>query len=127
MYEVKENKLEFSQRLLDFNKLIYQKIEKEGIHLIVPQRDINQKRPGNEIREEEFGIIRGKDCNGLIMILGHTPGIWAEAGYAKAFDKKNYGLKLKNSWNLDWLNSLFDFVSEDIDELIMEVKKNDYR
>ncbi|MEK6832483.1 MAG: nucleoside 2-deoxyribosyltransferase [Nanoarchaeota archaeon] len=120
LYKINKQTLEYSQEIHNKNREISEKIEKAGISLILPQRDINQTQSGNKVLNDELKII--KECDGLIVLMGHTPGIWVEVGLAKAWGKKIYGIKLKESWNLEWLDSLFDFISEDVNDIINKLK-----
>src|SRR3989344_5196454 len=105
------------------NEMIAEKLEQAGIELILPQRDVDQTQPKRQIWEQELDLIR--KCDGMIVILSDTRGLYLESGFAKALGKKAFGLKVEEtrpvpseSWTAQW----FDFIAEDVDTLVVYLK-----
>ena len=105
------------------NEMIAEKLEQAGIELILPQRDVDQTQPKRQIWEQELDLIR--KCDGMIVILSDTRGLYLETGFAKALGKKAFGLKVEETrpvpsdgWTAQW----FDFITDDIDTLVVYLK-----
>lgn len=106
---------------LDRNKIITNRLEKEGIELFFPQRDTDQTLPGKDILDVELEAIRRSE--GIVVALSDTRGIYIEAGYAKALGKRVIGLKVEESREMsDWGYAFFDFVASNVEELIKYLK-----
>jgi len=113
------DKYSFSQKKLARNKEIAQKLIKNGFDIYLPQD--NQKESGKLTLEEQLNVIR--NCEFLIILLSDTRGVYLEAGYAKGLGKKVYALRVEETREgSDWLYSFFDYVANDIDELIEYLK-----
>jgi nucleoside 2-deoxyribosyltransferase len=101
---------------LNRNKEIAQTLEKLGIQIFLPQRDVDQTLPGKKILNKELSVIRS--CEGVIIVLSDTRGIYLEAGYAKALGKKVIALKVAETREMsDWGYAFFDFVAQSEEEL----------
>src|SRR3989344_3723639 len=105
------------------NEVIAEKLEQAGIELILPQRDVDQTQSKRKIWEQELDLIR--TCDGMIVVLSDTRGLYLETGFAKAIGKKIYGLKVEETrplpvdgWTIQW----FDFVTDGVDELIVHFR-----
>jgi len=107
---------------LDRNGELTQALEKIGIKIFLPQRDVDQSLPGKVILDEELSVI--KSCEGIIVVLSDTRGIYLEAGYAKALGKKVIGLKVAETREMsDWGYAFFDFVAQNEKKLIEYLNK----
>ncbi len=96
-------------------------LEKSDIKVVVAFRDLDQNKSGEWLREKEFQLI--KDSLGIIVILGSTPGIYMEAGYARGMGKKLYGIRTANFKRLppkvqQWLESTFNAVFDSPEKLV---------
>lgn len=107
------------------NEVIAEKLERAGIELILPQRDVDQNQPKQQIWEEELELIN--KCDGMIVVLSDTRGLYLETGFAKALGKKAFGLKVEETrpipqdgWTAQW----FDFIAQDVEELIAWLKSH---
>lgn len=110
---------------LDRNEKMADALEKAGIKILFPQRDVDQSMPKSRIYKEEIEYL--KQCDGVIAVLSDTRGVYLEIGYAKALGKKIIGLKVDEtrpippeSWAAQW----FDFIADDLDSLINYIKFN---
>jgi nucleoside 2-deoxyribosyltransferase len=104
------------------NEKLCKKIEDSGFDIFLPQRDVNQSLSGKEILEEELKVI--KQCEGLIIVLSDTRGIYLEAGYAKALGKKVVALKVEETRDMsEWGNSFFDFVATNEMDLLNHLRE----
>ncbi|MDA2923006.1 nucleoside 2-deoxyribosyltransferase [Patescibacteria group bacterium AH-259-L07] len=107
------------------NDMFTKKLEENGISIILPQRDVDQNLPKFDIWQRELELIKKSDT--LITVLSDTRGLYLETGFAKAIGKKILGLKVKETRNIPkdgWTVQWFDFIAEDIDELIDFMKIN---
>ncbi|QQG46055.1 MAG: nucleoside 2-deoxyribosyltransferase [Candidatus Niyogibacteria bacterium] len=105
------------------NEIIAETLEQAGIKLILPQRDVDQAQPKRKIWEQELELIR--KCDGMIVILSDTRGLYLETGFANALGKKAFGLKVEETrpvpldgWTAQW----FDFLTDDVEKLIEYIK-----
>lgn len=103
----------------EWRKLIGQ-LENKGLKIIVALRDLPQDKPGSWLRKKEFDLI--KKAKGVIVLLGNTPGIYAESGYAKGLDKPLYGIRTDGLKGFGekvqgWLESIYTKVFSDTDSL----------
>lgn len=101
------------------NLSIAKELREAGFDIFLPQE--NQKRNGKETLEEQLKAI--KDCEFLILILSDTRGAYLEAGYAKAIGKKIYAIEVEETRKYsDWLESFFDYIAVDVQDLIKYLK-----
>jgi len=112
---VKENTLDFEK--LKRNEELCKKLEEEGLKIFLPYRDADQTLSGKDLLEKELEVIR--NCDGMIVALSNTRGIYLEAGYAKALGKKIIGLKVEETRDFsDWGKAFFDYIAKDAEDLI---------
>jgi nucleoside 2-deoxyribosyltransferase len=116
---VKENTLDFEK--LARNEKLCKALEENGIEVFLPYRDADQSLAGKDLLEKELQVIR--DCEGMIVALSNTRGIYLEAGYAKALGKKIIGLKVEETRDFsDWGKAFFDYIAQDTSDLIKYFK-----
>ncbi len=116
---VKENTLDFKK--LQRNESLCKHLEGCGIEVFLPYRDADQTLSGKDLLEKELEVIR--NCEGMIVALSDTRGVYLEAGYAKALGKKLVGLKVEETREFsDWGKAFFDYIAEDMDDLIQYFK-----
>jgi nucleoside 2-deoxyribosyltransferase len=106
-------------------KLITNKLEDAGIEVFIALRDLPQSKSGSWLREKEFDII--EKSKGVIVLLGNTPGIYAESGYAKGVGKSLFGVRTERFGDFgekvqDWMESMYTKVFETPEELINFLK-----
>ncbi|MCD4762010.1 nucleoside 2-deoxyribosyltransferase [bacterium] len=110
----------YSEKKWERNCEIYNKLKDTGYNIFIPQN--NQKNNARDTLEHELEQI--KNCEFMIILLSDTRGIYLEAGYAYALKKKIYAVKLKETRALSkWIYEWFEYVANDIDELINYIKK----
>lgn len=116
------NKLDgyaISESRTERNQSIAGELREAGFDIFLPQE--NQKRNGKETREEQLKVI--KNCEFLILILSDTRGAYLEAGYAKALGKKIYAIEVEETRKYsDWLESFFDYIAKDVQDLIKHLE-----
>lgn len=118
---VKENTLDFEK--LARNEKLCKQLEEVGLKIFLPYRDADQTLAGKDLLEKELEVIR--NCDGMIVALSNTRGIYMEAGYAKALNKKIVGLKVEETRDFsDWGKAFFDYIAKDADDLIKYFKEN---
>ncbi len=118
---VKGNTLDFEK--LDRNEKLCKQLEKNGFKIFLPYRDADQDLVGKELLERELEVI--KNCDGMIVALSNTRGIYMEAGYGKALGKKIIGLKVDETRDFsDWGKAFFDYIAENVDDLVKYFKEN---
>ena len=96
------------------------RLEDSGLRIVVALRDLPQNRPGTWLRKKEFELI--KKAKGVIVLLGNTPGIYAESGYAKGLGKPLYGIRTQRLKDFGekvqrWIESIYTKVFDDADSL----------
>ena len=99
---------------------IVEQLESFGIKIIVAFRDLPQKESGKWLREKEFDLIY--NAEGVIVLMGNTPGIYAETGYAKGIGKPLYGIRTEKLSGFgekaqDWIESMYTKVFNNAEEL----------
>lgn len=110
----------FSTEKLDRNVIIAQKLRAAGFDIYLPQE--NQQETQTKTLETELETIRNSEF--LIILLSDTRGIYLEAGYAKGIGKKVYAVKVEETRAVsEWLRSFFEYLADDIDDLIAHLKK----
>ncbi len=113
------NSYSISESKTERNLNIAKNLRDAGFDIFLPQE--NQKRNGKETLEQQLGVI--KNCEFLILILSDTRGAYLEAGYAKALGKKIYAVEVEETRKYsDWLESFFDYIAKDIQDLIKHLK-----
>lgn len=118
---VKENTLDFEK--LERNEKLCKALEENGIKVFLPYRDADQSLTGKDLLEKELEVIR--NCDGMIVALSDTRGIYMEAGYAKALGKKIVGLKVEETRDFsDWGKAFFDYIAENTEDLVKYFKTN---
>lgn len=125
LYSFKEGGLVWDPQLQNEWKKSISILENSGIKIMVAFRDLDQTKSGKWLREKEFQLI--KDSLGLIVILGNTPGIYFESGYAKGSGKKLYGIRTENLIKMgpkvqEWIESSFEAVFDTAEELSLYLK-----
>jgi len=120
LYSFRDDKLVWNQNLQEKWKAVIQALEKENIKVVVAFRDLDQNKSGEWLRKKEFKLI--KNSLGVIVILGNTPGIYAETGFAKGVGKKLYGIRTDKLEKMgpkvqNWIESMFDAVFDSPQEL----------
>ena len=116
---VKENTLDFEK--LARNEKLCKSLEENGFKSFLPYRDADQALSGKDLLEKELEVIR--NCDGMIVALSNTRGIYMEAGYAKALGKEIVGLKVKETRDFsDWGKAFFDYIAQDTEDLIKYFK-----
>jgi nucleoside 2-deoxyribosyltransferase len=112
---VKENTLDFEK--LARNEKLCNALEENEIEVFLPYRDADQSLSGKDLLQKELEVI--KNCQGMIVALSNTRGIYLEAGYAKALGKEIIGLKVEETRDFsDWGKAFFDYIAENTDDLI---------
>ena len=111
----KSDNYSISKSKIERNLGIANELKDAGFDVFLPQE--NQKRTGRETLEQQLDVI--KNCEFLVLILSDTRGAYLEAGYAKASGKKIYAIKVKETRKYsDWLESFFDYIAKDAQDLI---------
>lgn len=100
---------------------IVNQLEDSGLRIVVALRDLPQSRSGGWLRRKEFKLI--KKAKGIIVLLGNTPGIYAESGYAKGLGKPLYGIRTSNLKGFGekvqgWIESIYTKVFDDTESLV---------
>ena len=86
-------------------------------------RDADQTLSGKKLLDLELNVI--KNCEGIIVVLSDTRGIYLEAGYAKALGKKVVGLEVTETREFsDWGKAFFDYIARDENDLLNYLKNN---
>jgi len=117
--DVKANTLDFEK--LARNEKLCKSLEENGLKVFLPYRDADQNLSGKDLLEKELEVI--KNCDGMIVALSNTRGIYMEAGYAKALGKKIIGLKVEETRDFsDWGKAFFDYIAENQEDLIDYLK-----
>ena len=113
-----KKKNSFLKEKLDRNQKIVSELRKNGFEVYLPQEQ--KYSSGKQALKEQLKVIRGCEC--LVIVLSDTRGAYLETGFAKALGKKVYALKVEETRKLsDWLESFFDFVAEDVEELVKKL------
>lgn len=102
------------------------RLESDGLKVVVALRDLPQGRTGSWLRRKEFELIR--KASGVIVLLGDTPGIYAESGYAKGLGKPLYGIRTERLKGFGgkvqkWIESIYTKVFDDADSLVRFLAK----
>ena len=109
-----------SEKKFLHNKKITEKLKKAGFDIFLPQE--NQLTTAAETVKKELEIIDKSEF--LIILLSDTRGIYLEAGYAKGIGKKVYAIKLPETREMsEWGYCWYDYVAENVDDLINYLKK----
>jgi len=117
--EIKDYELDSEK--LNRNEYLTRLLEQAGFKIFLPYRDADQSLSGKELLEKELDVI--KNCNGIIVALSNTRGVYMEAGYTKALGKIIIGLKVEETREMsDWGYAFFDYVAKDIKDLIEYLK-----
>lgn len=100
---------------------IVKRLEDDGLRVVVAVRDLPQRKSGRWLRRKEFELI--KKAKGIIVLLGNTPGIYAESGYARGLGKPLYGIRTERFKDLgskvqDWIESIYTKVFDDAESLV---------
>lgn len=104
------------------NEKLCKQLEEFGFKIFLPYRDANQNLSGKDLLEKELEVI--KNCEGIIVALSDTRGVYLEAGYAKALGKKVVGLKIEETREFsDWGKAFFDYIADSPADLINYIKK----
>jgi len=113
--EVKINELDHNK--LDRNEQLAKLLEEAGLEIFLPYRDADQSLSGKDLLEKELEVIRRSE--GIIVALSNTRGVYLEAGYAKALDKRMIGLIVEETRELsDWGKAFFEYIAKDPQDLI---------
>ena len=105
---------------LERNTRIAEILRAAGMDIHLPQD--NQKETQKLTQAAQEKIIA--ECDFMIAILSDTRGIYLEVGFAKGIGKKAYALIVEETRPVsEWLESWFEFVARNIDELIEYLKK----
>ena len=100
-------------------------LEENGIDVFLPQRDADQSLPGKQLLERELEAIR--ECEGLIVILSDTRGVYLETGYAKAIGKRIIGMMVDETRELgEWAKAFFDHIADDQEGLVRFLKNPEW-
>ena len=84
-------------------------------------RDAGQNLSGEKLLKLELEVI--KNCEGIIVVLSDTRGIYIEAGYAKALGRKVIGLKVPETREFsDWGKAFFDYIAKSEKDLVDYLK-----
>jgi nucleoside 2-deoxyribosyltransferase len=111
-----------SKSKIERNLSIAKELREAGFDIFLPQD--NQKRNGKETLKQQLKVI--KNCEFLILILSDTRGAYLEAGYAKALGKKIYAIEVEETRKYsDWLESFFDYIAKDVQDLIKHLKNQE--
>ncbi|MBI2013407.1 MAG: hypothetical protein HYS87_01070 [Candidatus Colwellbacteria bacterium] len=126
LYSWNGSKLVWDEEMHKGWESVVKKLESSGLKIVVAFRDLPQKKSGAWLREKEFQLI--KDAKGVIVLMGNTPGIYAESGYANGIGKPLYGVRTPRLLDFgqkvqDWIESIYTKVFEDPEELIAFLKK----
>jgi nucleoside 2-deoxyribosyltransferase len=112
---VKENALDFEK--LERNEKLCKALGENGFKIFLPYRDADQNLSGKDLLEKELQVI--KNCEGMIVALSNSRGIYMEAGYAKALGKEIVGLKVEETRDFsEWGVAFFDYIAQDTEDLI---------
>lgn len=105
----------YSKDKLCRNHEIAEKLQDAGFEIFLPQD--NQETSAEETLNKEFEMIRNSEF--VIVLLSDTRGVYLTAGYAKGIGKKIYAVMLPETRKMpELLNVWFDYIANDIDELI---------
>ena len=116
-----QNNWSHSKDKFSTNKEITEKLKKAGFDIFLPQE--NQQATAQKTLDLELEVIKNSEF--LIILLSDTRGIYLEAGYAKGINKKVYAIKLPDTRKMsEWSYCWYDYVAEDVDDLIEHLKKN---
>jgi nucleoside 2-deoxyribosyltransferase len=114
---------ELDSEKLDRNDYFTKFLEKNGFRIFLPMRDADQTLSGKKLLDLELNVI--KNCEGIIVVLSDTRGIYLEAGYAKALGKKVVGLEVTETREFsDWGKAFFDYIARDENDLLNYLKNN---
>jgi len=110
----------YSEEKWKRNNEIYTKLKDSGFDIFLPQE--NQQENATLTLKKELSVIDSSEY--IIVLLSDTRGIYLEAGYAFAKGKKIYGIKVEETRAMsDWIKGWFDYIAEDVDDLINYLKK----
>ena len=105
------------------NRKIADALINSGLDIFLPQE--NQYPSMQETLDKELEVIHNSDF--IIILLSDTRGIYLEAGYAKGIGKKVYAIMLPETRKMsEWGYCWFDYVAEDVNDLIMHLKNLGY-
>jgi len=126
LYSWDGNKLRWDREMHKEWYGIVRQLENNGLKVVVALRDLPQNRTGKWLRRKEFELIR--KASGIIVLLGNTPGIYAESGYAKGLNKPLYGIRTERLKDFgvkvqNWIESIYTEVFDDADSLIRFLAK----
>lgn len=114
---------EKDKKALERNLKIAESLERNGVKVFLPQRDVDPKKSSKEIIKEELEAI--KKSEGVIVVLSNTRGIYIEAGYAKALGKKLIGLKVEETREMSGVgHEFFDYVATNAQEVAKIIKEH---
>jgi len=121
LYSWDGRKLRWDKKIHEECNNIVDQLEDKGLRIVVALRDLPQSRPGSWLRRKEFELI--KKAKGIIVLLGNTPGIYAESGYAKGLGKPLYGVRTDNLKCFGekvqgWIESIYTKVFDDTESLV---------
>ncbi|MFC2142966.1 nucleoside 2-deoxyribosyltransferase [Candidatus Aenigmatarchaeota archaeon] len=103
------------------NERIAKKLEDDGIVIYLPQRDTDQTMPPKQIFLQNIKAIQKSE--GLIIVLSDSRGIYMEAGFARALDKKIVGLKVDETQTIGrMVRNFLDNIVDSTDELVLLLK-----
>lgn len=102
-------------------RTIIKQLESNGLNVVVALRDLPQSKKGSWLCGKEFDFI--KKASAVIVLLGNTPGVYAESGYAKGLGKPLYGIRTASLKGFgektqSWIESIYTKVFDDTDSLI---------
>lgn len=110
----------YSEKKWKRNNKIYTKLKDSGFDIFLPQE--NQQENATLTLRKELSVIDSSEF--VIVLLSDTRGIYLETGYAFATGKKIYGVKIEETRALSaWIKGWFDYIAEDVDDLINYLKK----
>lgn len=120
LYSWNGRRLQWDRKMHKEWRSIVRQFEADDLRVVVALRDLPQSRTGAWLRRKEFELI--KKAKGVIVLLGNTPGIYAESGYAKGLGKPLYGIRTQRLKDLggkvqSWIESIYTRVFNDADSL----------
>lgn len=120
LVQTKDKKIfKYSSQRWQRNLNYAQKLRSCGYKIFLPQE--NQLSDIKDTWENELNAI--KNSEGMIILLSDTRGIYLEPGYAYALGKPIYAVLVSETKKLPpWIYNWFEYVAEDIDDLIKYLK-----
>ncbi|OGZ33984.1 MAG: hypothetical protein A2Y98_00765 [Candidatus Portnoybacteria bacterium RBG_19FT_COMBO_36_7] len=121
LYSWNGRRLRWDRKMHKEWRNIVNQLEESGLRIVVALRDLPQSRSGGWLCRKEFELI--KKAKGVIVLLGNTPGIYAESGYAKGLGKPLYGVRTNNLKGFGekvqgWIESIYAKVFDDTESLV---------